>query len=408
MFIDLDQFKLVNDSFGHAVGDQLLVQVAKRLRRCVRMDRRKPGEAGDLLARFGGDEFAVLVDGVREADAASRIVGRILEELARPLILQGHELSLSASVGVRIVDEQCADALSMLRDSDAAMYHAKMRGRGGHAHFDGRMHDAAFRRLTLENELRQAVTRRQFELHYQPILCLSTGALRGFEALVRWRHPERGLIPPDEFIPISEEIGLINDIGDFVLREAVGQLSRWQHRHPREPQLVMSVNLSKAQLAWQGLVADVAGLIRHSGIEPACVKLEVTESTIMHDAAAVVPMLSQLRELGVRLAIDDFGTGHSSLASLHRFPIDVLKIDRAFVRSMSDHREFSAIVQAIVMLAHNLNMQVIAEGVETAEQLAQLQALDCDEAQGYYFARPMPVAQADAYLAERLGLRMSA
>jgi predicted signal transduction protein with EAL and GGDEF domain len=406
LFLDLDRFKLINDSLGHIVGDELLVHVARKLRKCVRLDDRAdpgPGSARsrDMVARMGGDEFTILLDDVPDQQVPITVAQRVCEELGRPFILSGQAVNTTVSIGVRMCDHTCDSPDTLLRDCDLAMYHAKSAGKARHAVFDEKMHTEAMTRLQLENDLRFAIAQRQLELHYQPVVSLESGDLLGFEALLRWMHPQRGVVMPTQFVPIAEETGLIIEIGGWVMRQACTQLQRWRRMIPRRRPLHMCINLSKAQMTDPDLIENIRDLLRKTNVDPQSLNFEVTESEIMEDPHMVVRALEQVRGLGVRTAMDDFGTGSSSLASLHHFPIDVLKIDRAFVQSMGRSRAHAAIVHAIVSLAQNLNMEVVAEGVETHDQLVQLQALDCNHAQGYLFSQPLPAAAAENMLLAR-------
>ncbi|MCC7145816.1 MAG: EAL domain-containing protein [Phycisphaeraceae bacterium] len=390
LFLDLDRFKIINDSLGHEKGDELLVAVAGRLRACLGAHGRRLYPQGpDMIARMGGDEFTILLAQMEDPREATDLADRLRVALSEPFGLQGQEVVVGVSIGVRHGQGDEATADDLLRDSDAAMYRAKAEGKGKWVVFDEGMYEEAMARLQLENDLHRAIEERQFLLHYQPIICLETGHIRGFEALLRWKHPTRGMVPPGSFIPLCEEIGLIGEIGQWVLREACGQLRAWQSILPRGRELTISVNLSKKQLVHPELVDQVRAILADTKVDPGHVVLEVTESDIMCDPRATVRVLGRLHDLKLKLAMDDFGTGYSSLASLHRFPIDILKIDRQFILSLTESRSFSAIVQAIITLAHNLKMQVVAEGIETSEQLAQLQALECNSAQGYFFAAPL-------------------
>lgn len=398
LFLDLDRFKIINDSLGHAIGDELLIAVANKLYNCVRKsprDSRKRGE--DMVARMGGDEFAILLHDVENIDVVTIVADRIQRELSQPLILQGYQVSCGVSIGIRMCEggEDSADAL--LRDSDTAMYQAKASGKGQHAVFDAAMHETVLHRLEIEHDLQEALSQEQFQLQYQPIVALEDGELLGYEALIRWHHPERGVVMPDEFIPVAEETGLITDIGRWVLREACAQLREWSLSFSRND-IYISVNISKAQLRAAEFEGEVRSAIADTRIQPHQLCLEVTESVIMHESRTVVPVLQQLHDLGVRLAMDDFGTGYSSLASLHRFPIDALKIDKEFIQRLSNNRPYAAIVHAIITLAHNLDLHVIAEGLDASEQLAVLQALECDSAQGYHLGKPANADDAARFL----------
>jgi diguanylate cyclase (GGDEF)-like protein/PAS domain S-box-containing protein len=400
LFLDLDRFKLINDSLGHAAGDRLLTEVAARLEACVA--RAPGGSLFNLVARLGGDEFTVLLQDVPHADDALRLAGQILAALAEPIEFDGQELFTSASIGVVPGDDPArqryATAHELLRDADAAMYRAKSLGKGQFSIFDAALHDAAVSRLKLENDLRRAVERGELLLHYQPIVSLQTRALEGFEALVRWRRDGR-VVSPGEFIPIAEDTGMICPIGAWVLREACRQAAEWKSRHGEPARgLHVSVNVSRRQLADPDLIPHVRRVLDETQLDPRCLKLEITESVIVEDGEAALRVLRSLKAIGVQLSMDDFGTGYSSLSCLHKFPIDVLKVDRTFVSSQEDRRDTAAVVQAIVALAHNLHMTVVAEGVEKPEQIAFLQALDCDSGQGYLFSRPLDPVDAEAWI----------
>lgn len=399
LFLDLDRFKVVNDSLGHMIGDQLLIAIARRLESCLRAGDTVARLGSDrLLARLGGDEFTILLDDIRDVSEATRVADRIQKELMFPFNLGGHDVFTTASIGIALSATGYERPEDLLRDADTAMYRAKALGKARCEIFDTVMHARAVARLQLETDLRRAVERQELQNHYQPIVSLQTGTIAGFEALVRWKNPRRGLILPSEFIPVAEETGLILSIGPWVLLEACCQLSRWQMQRPDSPQLTVSVNLSGKQFMQPDLVEQTAQILRKANLDPRSVKLEITESVIMENTESVTAMLMQLRALNIQLGIDDFGTGYSSLSYLHRFPIDTLKIDRSFVSRMGVERENAAIVRTIVSLAHNLGMNVIAEGVETKEQLAQLRALGCEYAQGDFFSRPLDGEAATALI----------
>jgi diguanylate cyclase (GGDEF)-like protein/PAS domain S-box-containing protein len=383
LFLDLDGFKTVNDSLGHAAGDQLLVAVAERLRGSVR--------PADTIARLGGDEFAVLSEDAG-TDEGTLIAQRIGEALAAAFLVGGREVLARASIGVAtaVPGERSADEL--LRDADLAMYMAKRLGKGRHAVFETAMHTAALERLELEADLRRALAGSEIVVHYQPIVRLADSALVGMEALVRWNRPGHGLVPPLEFIPAAEETALILDIGRWVLEEACRQVAAWQADYGFSPSPRLSVNLSARQLQDPALVGDVASVLDRSGLDPARLVLEITESMLMEEPEEAVKRLQALRDLGVRLAIDDFGTGYSSLSYLRRFPVHILKIDKAFVAALLAGPEDAALAHAIVRLAHTLQLGTVAEGIETTEQLAELSRLGCEYGQGYLFAAPLPSA----------------
>ena len=397
IFLDLDNFKVVNDSLGHEAGDRLLTTVAERLTACVR--------PGDTVARLGGDEFTVLLEDMDEARDGEQpllaLADRIVQALNSPVLVSGREVFTTGSVGIAAAfgDERTPDDL--LRDADTAMYQAKSHGKSRSVVFDRSMNADAVERLELETDLRRALEKEEFRVYYQPIIHLETGRIVEVEALVRWEHPERGLIPPLKFIPLAEETGLIVALGRWVLAEACRQAREWHRQFPEEPPLILSVNLSARQLQQPALVAEVVEILKETGLHPSLLKLEITESVMMLDSATTIPRLHQLKELGVHLAVDDFGTGYSSMSYLSSLPIDTLKIDRAFVSNMERSADDLAIVRAIVSLAKTLNLRITTEGIETSAQLSQLQALGCDQGQGYHFDRPMTTAQLSARLAQR-------
>ncbi len=381
LYLDLDRFKIINDSLGHMIGDNLLIGIARRLEECLR--------PGDTVARLGGDEFTVLIEDINSEGEAITVAERIHKELAVPFNLSGREVFTTISIGIATSATVYERAEEILRDADTAMYRAKSLGKSRHEIFDKAMHARALNILQLETDLRRAVERQEFFLQYQPIVDLDGFKLRGFEALVRWRHPERGFISPIDFIPVAEETGMIAPIGEWVLREACTQMQRWQAIFPSDPPLSISVNLSGRQFTQNDLIQKVADILSETKILPNSLKLEITESVVMENIEMATGMLKELRALGVQLSIDDFGTCYSSLSYLHRFPIDTLKIDRSFVTDMSENNENTEIVRTIVMLAQNLGMDVVAEGVETNEQLALLRKLGCEYGQGYFFSKPV-------------------
>jgi diguanylate cyclase (GGDEF)-like protein len=380
LFLDLDRFKVINDTLGHTVGDQLLVEVSNRIGSSLR--------PGDTVARLGGDEFGLLLEDVADSETAEAVALRIEAELAKPLSFEGREVFVTASIGIALSSERLGTPEEVLRDADLAMYHAKAKGKARHEIFDGSMSAPALDRMDLEMDLRSAISRHEFRLHYQPILRLDTGQITEVEALIRWQHEKRGLLQPDAFIGLTEETGLIVPIGQWVLGEACRQARAWQIEFPRTPPLIMSVNLSAKQFQHPRLVEEITEVLSTTGLEPGCLKLEITESVVMQDAPATLAKLRELKDLGIRLAIDDFGTGYSSLGYLKRFPVDTLKIDRSFVKGLSHEGGDSAIVRAVVTVAKSLNMDVTAEGIETDAQRLELKALGCDQGQGFLFARP--------------------
>ena len=378
LFLDLDRFKAINDSLGHLAGDQLLLETASRLQNCLR--------ASDTVARLGGDEFVILLEDIGNLKDIEDCASRIQKALAAPLNLNGHQVAIAASIGIVLSDSVYQQAEELLRDADLAMYQAKQKGRACYQIFASQMHAKALSLLNLERELRQGIQRQEFQVHYQSIVSLADNRIAGFEALVRWQHPQRGLISPPEFLPVAEETGLILPIGWWVLEAACRQAVQWQAELALTPPLTVSVNLSNRQFAQPDMVAQVRAILQETGLDPRCLKLEITEGVIVEDVELAIAALVKLRELQVQLYIDDFGTGFSSLSRLRRLPIDALKIDRSFIGD----REGFEIVRAIVTLAHNLGMDAIAEGVETAQQVEQLQSLRCEYAQGYFFGRPSP------------------
>lgn len=397
LFIDLDRFKIVNDSLGHTVGDELLVAISTRFRQCLRNS--------DIVARLGGDEFTVLLENIQDANDATQIAQRILESLCNPFNLKGHTLSSSASIGIVMGSTTYENAADLLRDADLAMYHAKQTGRACYALFDRELHVQTLKLLQIQSDLRQALERQEFVLHYQPIVSLSTDKLMGFEALVRWQHPRQGFISPGEFIPIAEETGFIIFLGEWVLREACRQMRQWQQQFPQHLPLTISVNISGKQFSQVNFVGQVEQILQETGFDAQLLKLEITESVLMENAKSSTVMLSQLQALGIRLSIDDFGTGYSSLSYLHRLRLDTLKIDRSFVRDVDLNVEKIEIIRTIIALAWNLGMDVIAEGIETKKQLYQLRSLKCEYGQGYLFAKPLACEQVEALLAQELPLQ---
>lgn len=390
MFLDLDQFKRVNDTLGHSAGDELLVKVADRLRRCIRQD--------DTVARVGGDEFLLLLSGItREADAAG-MARKILAIIAEPFLIQKHELFVEASIGIGMYPADGADAETLVTNVDTAMYRAKETGRNSFQFFTRKMQEQSQERAALESGLRRALPRGEFVLHYQPILRLRDRSVVGVEALVRWRHPEKGVLSPREFIPLAEDIGIIARVGEWVLRRACEQLRTWQSQGA--PPLRISVNVSPRQFQQRDFAANVRRIVRETGLEPSSLDLEITESIAMHDVAHTGRVLSELAGLGIQISMDDFGTGHSSLNYLKHFPIRRLKIDQSFVGGMTTDDKDHAIVATVISIARNLGLAVTAEGVETEEQAALLAALACEDVQGYLFAYPAPAEE----IAERLGV----
>jgi len=383
LFLDVDKFKFINDSLGHQMGDNLLIEMARRLEASTR--------PGDLIARLGGDEFAIILERITEIEDATQAAQRIQQEFALPFILNGNEVFASASIGISHNLVPCASAEDFIRNADTAMYRAKEQRRGSFELFDKGMHEQAVARMQLETDLRHALFNDEFEVHYQPIVSLENWKIKGFEALIRWHHPEKGLISPARFIPVAEETGLIMQIGEWVLQQACDQTRYWQEQFPTIPPMFMSVNLSCKQFTDVNLVSKIKTILAQTGIDASLLKIEITESAIIENIEAATMVLNQLKEIGVKISLDDFGTGYSSLSYLHRFPIDTLKIDRSFVTRMrADKADKNAeIVGTILSLATTLGMDVIAEGVETQEQVLTLTGLRCNYVQGYLLSKPM-------------------
>ena len=383
MFMDLDQFKNINDSLGHAVGDQLLQSVAQRLVGCVRQS--------DTISRQGGDEFVLLLPDLEHAEHAARSAQKILDALALPHCIDGYDLHTSVSIGIGIYPNDGEDAQTLLKSADIAMYYAKDSGRNNYKFFEQSMNVRAVQRQTTENSLRRALVRQEFVLHYQPKINLRSGAIVGVEALVRWQHPERGLLPPDQFIPIAEDCALILPLGRWVLRAACSQVRAWQQAGL--PPITVAVNTSAIEFRAKDFVENVRATLLETGLEPRYLELELTESVLMRDAESTDTVLRELADMGIKMAVDDFGTGYSSLSYLRKFPINTLKIDQSFVKLMTHDPDDATIVRAVISMGKSLKQRVIAEGVETPEQYTALLAQDCQEGQGYYFSRPLPAEQ---------------
>ena len=390
LFMDLDGFKVVNDSLGHQVGDLLLTVVAQRLRRCLRPE--------DTLARFGGDEFVMMIEGLDDPAQAVRVAERITEELRRPFIMEGRDLYVIASIGISLGDARTHDPDDLLREADTAMYRVKDEG-GDFRVFNPAMYKRAFSRLEVENDLRRAIEQEEFVIHYQPMVDLQTGELWGMEALVRWDHPEQGLLEPSEFVPVAEESGLVIPMGEQILRDACFRAKEWQEENPRIPSLVMSVNFSASQLSRLDLADTVERVLGETGLEGSCLILDITETVYVKVLAGNMAILDRLRGLGMRFSIDDFGAGYSSLSYLKRLPADAIKIDQSFVQGLGENVEDTAVVHMIIELAHTLGLEVIAEGVETEKQATLLKEMGCDFAQGYHFAKPLPPEAASGFSA---------
>lgn len=398
LFIDLDRFKVINDSLGHLVGDKLLVAVVNILRECLRKN--------DTVARLGGDEFIVLLENLQNVTEATKVAQRILEQLKLPITIDGQTIFTSASIGIVLNTPAHSSSSELLRDADIAMYRAKEAGKARYAVFDQEMYTYTMKLLQLENDLRLAIEQEEFRLYYQPLIDLTTGAIYGFEALVRWQHPTQGLISPDEFIPIAEDTGLILPLGAWILREACRQLRAWQQHTAHlcgsdDDGFKMSINLASLQLQDPHFLESLDQILLEMNLDGKSLQLEITESMLMDSETATQKLLKQIKQRGIQLSIDDFGTGYSSLGYLNRFTLDTLKIDRSFVSQMNGDSESLEIVRTIIALAHTLNLEVIAEGVETAEQAAQLEKLGCRFAQGYLFAPPLPPSSAKLMLVKQ-------
>jgi diguanylate cyclase (GGDEF)-like protein len=380
MFIDLDRFKLINDSLGHQAGDEVLSEVARRIRGRLRHE--------DTLSRLGGDEFVVLLGSMDRASDAGIVAQKIQACMTEPFRLKGAEMVISASIGISLAPQDGSSVAELLAHADIAMYHAKKLGRNNYQYFAPALNEFAGKRLALEHSLRRAVAEEQFELWYQPKIHISTRRIVGLEALVRWRHPEQGLVMPQEFIPLAEETGLITQLGTWVIRAACRQNRRW--RDDGLDNLRIAVNVSAAQFRQPTLVRVITEALEESSLEPEALELEVTESVVMSNPHEAVTTLQQLREMGVSISIDDFGTGYSSLSYLKKFPINTLKVDRTFIRDILSSGDDAAIVKAIVAMAQSLRLNIVAEGVEDSAQLAFLDSIGCDQYQGYFFSRPVP------------------
>ena len=389
LFLDLKSFKTINDSLGHSLGDRLIKNVSKRLEGMIRED--------DMVGRFSGDKFGIILADLLSKEEATAFADRLAKRLAEPYTLDGRQVFTSAKIGIAYGNSKYPEAEDILRDADIAMYYAKD-NEENYVIFDQKMHIRAVTRLQLETDLRFAIERNEFELYYQPIISLETATLEGFEALVRWNHPQRGLVPPNEFIPISESTGLIIPMTVQILHSACSQIVKWQKASASDRPLSMAVNLSGKHFGHPALVEQIKTVISETGIAAANLKLELTESAVMDNAETAILMLQQIKETGVRISIDDFGTGYSSLSYLHRFPIDLLKVDRSFVSAMEENTENGEIVRTVIALAKALNLKVVAEGIESIHQFHQLRILGCEYGQGYLFSKPLPVADIERLL----------
>lgn len=392
LFLDLNRFKTINDSLGHSTGDRLILAVAKRLTDLARQE--------DLVARFGGDEFGIILNSVSGIEEIIVLADSIKREISNPFYIGERQVFSSVSIGIAVGNKEYFEAEDILRDADIAMYHAKENEKGI-AVFNKSMYTRALTLLQVETDLRHAIERNELLAFFQPIVELRSMKLVGFESLIRWNHPQRGLVSPGEFIPISEDTNLIIPMTLWMLRHSCEQLVRWQKMSPLNKNMFLSVNLSGKHFSEKQLVGQVKRILDETGLEPSCLKLEITESAVMGNAEAAISMLKQLKMIGVQLSIDDFGTGYSSLSYLHRFPIDTLKVDRSFVSTMEDGSENGEIVRTIISLAKTLGMNVVAEGIETVHQVHQLRILDCEYGQGYLFARPVPIEEAETLIEDR-------
>jgi diguanylate cyclase (GGDEF)-like protein len=388
LFVDLDRFKVVNDSLGHMLGDQMLIGTASRLKTCMRHE--------DVVARLGGDEFVILLNDIQSINDATDIADRIQEALALPFNFCGQEVFTSLSVGIALSTTGHQRPEDFLRDADTAMYQAKAFGKARYKIFNTAMHDSAVKLMQLENDLRRAIERQEFQIYFQPIIRLENSKISGFESLIRWQHPIQGLLDPVNFIAVAEETGAIIPMGYWILTEACRQLYEWQVKYS-DPFLNISVNLSPKQLSQPNLIEQISQILQTTGLNPHSLKLEITETAIMENPESAALILSQLRELGIQICMDDFGTGYSSLSFLHRFPVDFLKIDQSFIVGIEQGAEKAKIVQTIMTLTQNLGLNAIAEGIETAEQVAKLKILQCEYGQGYFFSRPL-----DSKMAEKM------
>jgi diguanylate cyclase (GGDEF)-like protein len=385
--IDLDQFKKVNDSLGHDVGDLVLQSLAKRFRKVMRRE--------DTVARIGGDEFVAVIQGLQDSNDAAAVARKLLASLTEPVVPKGYELTITASLGIALCPDDSISGQVLIRDADAAMYQAKAAGRNTYHFYTRDLNQRALETLSIENSLRRAIEGREFVLHYQPQVDLRSGHIVGAEGLIRWRHPEEGLVMPGKFISLAEERGLIGPIGEWVLDEAARQIALWQKTGLS---LSVAVNVSAIQFRQKSFAADLARVIQKHGIPVNCLALELTERSVMHDAEAAIEILEALHSMGCQLSIDDFGTGYSSLNYLRRFPVDKIKIDQSFVRDLTVHESAGGIVTAIIALARSLKLKAIAEGVETSKQLRVLRAHGCDQAQGFLFSRGLEVRQLETLI----------
>ncbi|MGK7940333.1 MAG: EAL domain-containing protein [Crocosphaera sp.] len=392
LLLDLDHFKLINNSYGHLMGDNLLRQIGKKLKRYL--------HSQDILARLGGDEFGIILNHFGNLEHTLEIVDLIKQSFARPFRLNGYEVYSSASIGITISDGEYQKVGDILRDADAALNQAKIKDKASYTIFRQEMYLDAVNRLELDNDLRRALERQQFELRYQPIVELNTQRIVGFEALIRWQHPEKGWISPAKFIPVAEETGLIIPLSNWILNQGCEQMCQWQKLSDNSHNLIISINLSVKQFSQNNLVEKIMNTLHNLGLDKNCLKLEITESSIIKNTEEICAILTQLKALGINLSMDDFGTGYSSLSYLHRFPFDTLKIDRSFIKDMAQSTDKLRLTETIIHLANDFGMEVIAEGIETREQWEQLQELGCPYGQGYYFAQPLTAQEVEKVILE--------
>ncbi|MDJ0717355.1 MAG: EAL domain-containing protein, partial [Prochloraceae cyanobacterium] len=394
LFLDLDRFKVINDSLGHLVGDLLLVEFAHRVKNCL-------GEE-QIFARLGGDEFVIILENIQDISDATKLADSIQEKLRKPFNLERHEIFVTVSIGIAQSTENYQQIEDILRDADIAMYQAKASGKARYALFEPGMHQEVVTTLQIENDLRRAIEREEFQLFYQPLVRVSNGQIVGFEALLRWLHPEKGMISPGDFIPLAEETGAIVEMGWWILEKACHQMYLWQQRYPNYPPMMMSVNVSVKQFDEIHNISDrIQEILHKTGLNPSSLKLEITESIIMNNPEKLTVTLDQLKALGIKLSMDDFGTGYSSLSYLYKLPIDTLKIDRSFIKNIDIDSEKLELTQTIINLAKNLNMETIAEGIETSKQLTKLKTLNCKYGQGYLFSKPVNSEIAEALISNQ-------
>lgn len=400
MFLDLDRFKIINDTMGHGVGDKLLQVTSDRLLECVRssdsVSINSDNPVSSSVARMGGDEFTIMIEGLKSAQEVNKIARRITESISQPINLDGQDVYTSTSIGIALYPDDGTGVDALLKNADAAMYHAKDQGKNNFQYYNESMNQASSERLSLENDLHKALENQEFELYYQPQLSVTTGKVVGMEALIRWKHPEKGFISPVVFIPVAEETGMILQIGEWVIREACRQCVEWIHSGYRPVKI--SVNLSAKQLKEEKLNGMLAKILVETGMPVKYLGIELTESAIIGEPELALLRLNKIKEIGLQLSLDDFGTGYSSLSYLKRFPIDTLKIDQAFVRDIKTDHEAAALVKAIISMAHSLDMDVVAEGVESQDQLEYLGACSCDTIQGFLFSKPVPAKEVEDML----------